>query len=66
MKHPKEVSKYMDNSLAFIKHCRKAQGGTITFNEVKSSVEKTYARNLTVGMFRQLLSVVPDLYEHSW
>ena len=38
----------------------------ITFNEVKSSVEKSHAKTITVVQFKQLLSLSPELYNHSW
>lgn len=63
MKKLLEVAKYIDESLNFLQRCRHtADNPQIFFSEVKASVERTYARTITLSLFRQLLSVVPDFF----
>ena len=53
MKHLIEGCQFIDETLNFIKRCRRsAEGGAITFKEVKTSIEKSYARTVTVSHFR--------------
>ena len=67
MKQLIEVCQFVDETLNFIKRCRRSvEGGSITFKEVKLSVEKSYARTITLSQFRQLLTVVPEFYSHCW
>ena len=68
MKKLAELARYLDESLNFLIACRHRGENThmLLFSEVKASVERTYARSLTQNHFRQLLSVVPDLYSHDW
>ena len=62
-----ELSKFLDESLNFLKRCRhRDDKENILFTEVKTSVEKSFHRTITIENFRQLLSVVPDFYSHSW
>ena len=58
---------YIDESMNFIKRCRRTNEiGNITFAEVKTSIAKTYGRTINLSHFRQLLTVVPEFYTHSW
>ena len=62
-----EVSQFIDESLNFIKRCRRKNDfGSISFTEVKTSIEKSYGRTINLSHFRQLLTVVPEFYSHSW
>lgn len=36
------------------------------FSEVCESVKTTFARDMNVNIFKQLLNVVPELYSHHW
>ena len=67
MKQLLEVAKFIDESLNFLQRCRhNADNPQVLFSEVKVSVERTFARTVTIELFRQILTVVPDLYKHEW
>lgn len=67
MKTLMQSGSMIDDCLSFLVQCRKsAVGAVVTFAEVKQSVEKTHAKTVTVNHFKQLLTLCPDLYEHSW
>jgi len=38
----------------------------VLFRELKASVEKTFARSISMRLFRQILTIAPDFYNHSW
>lgn len=38
----------------------------ILFTDVIDSVKSTFGRDMNVNIFRQLLSIVPELYSHEW
>ena len=60
-------SQFIDESLNFIKRCRRQNdGGSIVYSEVKASIEKSYGRTINLSHFRQLLTIVPEFYSHSW
>ena len=62
-----DVSQFIDESMNFIKRCRRSnESGSILFTEIKTSIEKSYGRTVTLAHFRQLLTVVPEFYSHSW
>ena len=50
MKQLMEISRFVDESMNFIKRCRKANDGAkVHFSELKTSIEKTFARSVTQG-----------------
>ena len=62
-----EACKFIDDSLNFLQHCRHKEGNSkILFSEVKASVEKSFARSISISIFRQILNLVPDFFSHSW
>ena len=61
-----EQARFIDESLNFLKRCRHKNENGIPFSELKESVAKSHSRTLSEDSFRQLLSVVPDHYSHSW
>ena len=53
MKQLIEFSQFIDESMNFIKRCRRTNDiGLITFSEVKTSIEKSYGRTITLSQFR--------------
>lgn len=67
MKHLMTVASYIDESLSFLQQCRKTgPGAIVTFKEVKESVEKSHAKTINENHFRQILTLCPELYNHSW
>lgn len=58
-----EIQGFLDNSLNFLKSCRK-QGGL--FPELKNSIEKTYGRRFEMYHFRQIMTVAPEFYTYRW
>lgn len=62
-----DASQFIDESMNFIKRCRRVnEVGVITFAEVRTSIEKSYGRTINLTHFRQLLTIVPEFYTHSW
>jgi len=66
MKQLLDQARFIDDSLNFLKRCRHKNETAIPFSELKESIAKSHSRTITEDSFRQLLSVVPDHYSHSW
>jgi hypothetical protein len=67
LKHLIQVGSMLDECLSFLIQCRKQNvGAVLTFNELKQSVERTHGKTVTTNHFRQLLTLSPELYNHSW
>ena len=52
MKQLLEQARYIDESLNFLKRCRHKNEGGILFSELKESVAKSYARSISIDVFR--------------
>ena len=53
MKQLIEVSQFIDESMNFIKRCRRTNdSGSILFSEIKTSIAKSYGRTVTLSQFR--------------
>ena len=58
-----ELVTCLDQSLVFLKECRKSE--YVLFSDVCESV-KIMGRELTINTFRQILAISPDFYSHCW
>mmetsp|Transcript_13978 Transcript_13978/g.18961 ORF Transcript_13978/g.18961 Transcript_13978/m.18961 type:complete len:84 (+) Transcript_13978:1092-1343(+) len=59
-----DVCSFIDNQLDFMMQARKKTSGL--FNDMVKQIERTHGRSVTLEQFKQLLSVAPEFYEHSW
>ena len=59
-----EILKCLDNSLNFLKKCRKQN--SCTFDELKKSIEKTNGRQFECATFKQILFIYPEAYGYKW
>jgi hypothetical protein len=56
----------LDETLHFFKKCKRTSVNHIYFSDIKESIEKSYGRRLTLEIFKQIVTLVPDFYEHGW
>jgi DNA replication factor CDT1 like len=54
----------LDNALLFLKSCRRHSA--TTFDEIKTSIERTNGKQFDLTSFKQILFIVPDYYMHRW
>lgn len=54
----------LDQSICFLKNSRHIE--CLLFTDIIDSVKSTFGRDMNVNIFRQLLSIVPELYKHEW
>ena len=59
-----DILKYLDNSLNFLKSCRRQT--SCSFDELKKSIEKTNGKQFELESFKQILFLLPESYIHSW
>lgn len=67
----KDMAKYIDISLNFLKSRKMTSGSSaiqtyISFSDVKKSVALTQRKQLTIKHFKQILTIMPDLWNHKW
>lgn len=59
-----ELLKFVDNTLNFLKSCRRQS--SCTFDDLKKSIERTNARSFDLDSFKQILFLMPKSFTHRW
>ena len=60
------MANHIDCTLNFLKSRKEKPDPFILFRDVQNSVATTSRKTLTFNQFRQILHLVPDLYDHKW
>lgn len=59
-----EMQRALDNSIYFMRSCRKAIG---KFDELSRSMEQSYhRRKFEIYHFRQMITIAPDFFTYKW
>lgn len=55
---------HLDSCINFLKNSRKIE--SLQFTDVCDSVKQTFGRDMNINIFRQILSIAPEMYVHTW
>jgi hypothetical protein len=61
-----EMGRLIDCTLNFLKTRKDKSENYIMFRDIQQSIASSQAKTLTLNMFKQILFLCPDLYEHKW
>lgn len=60
------MSNYIDCTLNFLRSRKDNSDSFISLRDVQASIATTQRKTLTLSMFKQILFLCPDLYDHKW